>query len=259
MLFGLFPAFRASNAEINNVLRSGTRSLSPGSAATRLRGALVVAEVALALVALVGAGLFLRNLQQAQRLDPGFESHKLVLMFFDLGSQHYTPDRGQLFYREAVNRAAATPGVGVAAGASKAPLGGGLARTICLESQQQAAGQVGSLTTINSISPSFFDTLRIPLINGRVFTDQDGDKSTLVAIANRAMAKKLWPGQDPIGKRFSFFGDPQTLRQIVGVVSDPAVTAVAEDPVPAVYFSIQQNHSPPGPLYACTSGHPTYA
>src|SRR5258708_33649558 len=109
MLFGLFPAFRASNAEINNVLRSGTRSLSPGSAATRLRGALVVAEVALALVALVGAGLFLRNLQQAQRLDPGFESHKLVLMVFDVGPQDYTPDRGQLVYRETVDTTAATP------------------------------------------------------------------------------------------------------------------------------------------------------
>src|SRR5207302_257579 len=115
VLFGLAPAFRASATDVNDALRAGARSLAGGSGAVRLRNSLVVLEVALALIALVGTGLFLRNLQQAQRIDPGFESRNLLLIGIDVGQQGYTPEHGQQFYREAIARAQATAGVTSAA------------------------------------------------------------------------------------------------------------------------------------------------
>ena len=105
------------------------------------------------------------------------------------------------------------------------------------------------------VSPNFFETLRIPLIRGRVFTDSDRQNTTQVAIANQAMAKQFWPNQDAVGKRFHFFGDP-TLRQIVGVVGNTVVNQIGEEPQPLAYLPITQDYAPAATLQVRTAGRP---
>jgi predicted permease len=255
LLFGLAPAIKASAPDLIETLKAGGRGGTVGWRRNRLRSLLVVFEMALALIALVGAGLFVRSMRNAQAIDPGFESKNLVVMGFDLGALHYEEGRGQQFYRGAIERAMASPGVQSAAVASNLPLGGGFERTIFPEGRDEASGYRGTLTLVDDITPSFFETLRIPLHRGRVFTDADRQNTSPVAIANEAMAKHFWPNEEAVGKRFHFFGDPM-LREIVAVVADTVVNNIGEEPQPAVYLPITQDFSPFATLQVRTAGRP---
>ena len=219
------------------------------------RSLLVVAEIALALVALVGAGLFVRSMQNAQRIDPGFESRNLFVFAFDLGALHYDEGRAQQYFRAAIERAEASPGVASATIASNFPLGGGLARTVFPEGQDEASGYRGTLTQFNDIAPNFFKTLRIPLVSGREFTDADRKDTKQVAIINEAMAKQFWPDQNAVGKRFHFFGETQ-LREVVGVVRNTVVNNIGEEPQPLAYLPLTQDFSPAVTMQVRTSGRP---
>lgn len=255
ILFGLVPAWRVSRPTLMETLKSGGRSGSMAWGRNRFRQALVVSEVALALVALVGAALFLRSLAFAQGLDPGFESKRLFLFGFDLGSQHYDEDRGEQYFRDAIMRATSSPGVQSAAVASNFPLGGGVARTIFLEGQDAASGHRGTLTTINDVSSGYFQTLGIPLRQGRAFNDLDRKETKPVAIVNYAMAKHFWPGESPLGKRFHFIGEMRLL-EVVGEVGDSWQFGVGEDPQPVAYLPITQAYSPFAVLQVRTLGDP---
>ena len=255
ILFGLVPAWKVSRPTLMETLNSGGRSGSMAWGRSRFRQALVVSEVALALVALVGAALFLRSLAFAQGLDPGFESKRLFVMGFDLGSQHYDQDRGEQYFRDAIERAASSPGVQSAAVASNFPLGGGLARTIFLEGQDAESGHRGTLTTLNDVSSGYFQTLGIPLRLGRTFNDLDRKETKPVAIVNHAMAKHFWPGESPLGKRFHFIGEMRLL-EVVGEVGDSWQFGVGEDPQPVAYLPITQAYSPFAVLEVRTTGDP---
>jgi putative ABC transport system permease protein len=255
ILFGLVPAWRVSRPTLMETLNSGGRSGSMAWGRSRFRQALVVSEVALALIALVGAALFLRSLAFAQGLDPGFESKRLFLLGFDLGSQHYDEDRGEQYFRDAIVRAASSPGVQSAAVASNFPLGGGVARTIFLEGQDAASGLRGTLTAVNDVSSGYFQTLGIPLRQGRAFNDVDRKETKPVAIVNHAMAKHFWPGESPLGKRFHFIGETM-LVEVVGEVGDSWQFGVGEDPQPVAYLPITQAYSPSAVLQVRTMGDP---
>jgi predicted permease len=255
LLFGLAPAVKASDPDLIETLKVGGRGNTVGWGRNRLRGLLAVSEVGLALVAMIGAGLFIRSMQNAQRVNPGFESKKLFVMAFDLGALHYNQGRADQFYRDAVARAAAVPGVVSATVASDAPLGGGLARTIFPEGQNEGSGYRGTLTELDDVTPTYFETLRIPLLRGRVFNDSDRANTTQVAIANEAMAKHFWPGEDAIGKRFHFFGDP-TLREVVGIAANSLTNEVGEDPPPVAYLPMTQDFSFAATLQVRTTGNP---
>src|SRR5207302_5525433 len=144
-------------------------------------------------------------------------SKRLFMMAVDLVALHYDESHGQQFYREAVRRALTSPMVQAAAVASNLPLGGGLGRTVFPEGKDETYGYRGTLTQLNDVSPSFFGTLRIPRKSGRTFNDLDKADTTPVAVISEAMARHFWPGEDAIGRRFHFFGDPKLL-QVVGVV-----------------------------------------
>jgi macrolide transport system ATP-binding/permease protein len=255
VLIGVVPALKAARPNLIEVLKVGGRGNTVGWASSPFRSMLVVTEIALALVALVGAGLFIRSMQNAQRIDPGFESSNLFLFNFDLGALHYDEGRGQQFFRAAIERAQAVPGVESAAIADAPPLIGGFARTIFPEGQDEASGYRGTLTTINDIAPNFFETLRIPLVGGREFTDNDRATTKPVAIASEAMAKHFWPNENAVGKRFHFFGDP-TLREIVGVVHNTVVNNIGEEPQPLAYLPLAQNYSPAVTMEVRTRGRP---
>jgi predicted permease len=257
VLIGVAPALKAARANLIEVLKVGGRGNTVGWASSPFRSMLVVTEIALALVALIGAGLFIRSMQNAQRIDPGFESTNLFMFNFDLGALHYDEGRGQQFFRAAIERAKSAPGVESATIADAPPLVGaaGFSRTIFPEGQDETSGYRGTLTQLNNITPNFFETLRIPLVSGREFNDSDRATTKPVAIASEAMAKHFWPNENAVGKRFHFFGDP-TLREIVGVVRNTVVNNIGEEPQPLAYLPLTQNYSPAVTLQVRTAGRP---
>ena len=253
VLTGLAPALKVTQPNLIEVLKVGGRGGSVSWTRNRFRSLLVVTEIALALVALVGAGLFVRSMQNAQRVDPGFESRNLFVFAFDLGALHFDEDHAQQYFRAAIERAEASPGVAAATIAANFPLGGGLGRTVFPEGQDEASGYRGTLTTLNDISPNFFKTLRIPLLSGREFTDSDRKDTAQVAIVNEAMAKQFWPNENALGKRFHFFGETQ-LREVVGIVRDTVVNAIGEEPQPLAYLPLTQDFSPAVTMQVRTTG-----
>lgn len=255
LLFGLAPAVKASDPDLNEVLKTGGRGGSSGWGRSRMRGLLVISEIALALVAMISAGLFIRSMQNAQKIDPGFESKNLFSMTIDPGSLQYTEARTNQFYRQVIERAKASPGVADATVASNPAIGGGFARTVYPEGQNEGTGYRGTLTELNDVSPEFFQTLRVPLLEGRAFNDGDRANTRPVAVVNEVMARHFWPNEDAIGKRFHFFGDP-TLIEIVGVAKPTVVNQIGEDPIGLVYLPITQDFSPAATLQVRTKGDP---
>jgi predicted permease len=251
VLFGLVPALQAAKADVVPVLKN--ESVPSGSnrrglgALLNLRQALVVVQVALSLVSLVAAGLFLRSLRESQAIDTGFETRGVLVMNFNLGREGYTPARGQVFYQQVAERASALPGVRRSAVAQNAPLGGGLLRSVMPEGADTTTTD-RILVQVNSVTPGYLETLDIPLLRGRDFTDTDTDGAPMVVIINEVMAARFWPGQDAVGKRFKFFGDDR-FTTVIGVARDAKYNAVAEDPTPFIYQPLRQNYSPAAVLH----------
>ncbi len=254
-VFGIIPALKASNTDLNDVLKAGGRGGTMGWAHNRLRSLLVVSEIALALVALIGAGLFLRSMQKAQEINPGFESKNLFQYNFDLGALRYEPEHGQQFFREAVERAKSVPGVADATVSSNGIFGGGFQGTIFREGEQSDPNNRGTLVGFDDVMPGYFAAARIPTISGRDFTDFDRDNTKFVVIINKAMADLVWPGQEPLGKRFTIVVDPHQY-EVVGVVGTTLVGQVGEEPQPVAYLPLRQQYSPFGSLIIRTTGDP---
>jgi len=255
LLVGLVPAIKVAKPNLMDILKVGGRGGSVGWARNRFRSALVVTEIALALVALVGAGLFVRSMQKAQRIDPGFESKNLFVFAFDLGALHYDDAHAQQFFRAAIERAEASPGVAAATIASDLPLGGGLGRTTFPEGQDEGTGYRGTLTQLDTIAPNYFRTVRIPLVSGREFNDNDRANTTLVAIINEEAAKHFWPNENALGKRFHFFGE-KDLREVVGIVRNAVVNNIGEEPQPLIYLPLTQDFVPAATMQVRTNGKP---
>ncbi len=257
LLFGLAPALQASRANLVNELKDRTSPAMSGSSILGLRSLLVIAQVALSLVALIGAGLFLRSLQNAQHINPGFETEKLAVMTFDLGSQGYDQTRGRQFHRNVLERIRSIPGVKSTTFATIIPLfGGGLARSVFPEGQDPTDRQSGVLVQVNAIDAGYFETLGIPLLRGREFVETDKPASPAVVIVNETMAKKFWPNQDAVGKRFKFFG-AQDFTEIVGIARDSKYNFIGEDPQPFIYAPIEQAYQPAVSLHVRTEGDPS--
>jgi predicted permease len=255
LVFGIIPAIKASGTDVNEVLKTGGRAGALGWTHNRLRGLLVISEIALALVALVGSGLFLRSMQNAQQFNPGFESQNLFQMFFDLGALRYDQDHGQQFFRDVIERAKTVPGVASASVSSNGVFRGGISATIFREAEQTDPNNRGTLVNLDEVTPGHFETMRIPLLSGRDFTDFDRENTTPVAIINQAMANLVWPGQEPLGKRFAVVQEPNLL-QVVGVVGTTVVGQIGEDPQPIAYFPMRQQYSPAATLVVRTTGNP---
>jgi predicted permease len=255
-LFGLAPAFRTSLANVAEVLKSGGRGGAEGIAGNRLRSLLVTGEVALALIALSGAGLLIRSMQQVQKINPGFETHNLFAFNFDIGPQHYPPERGLQFMHDVMRNAAGVPGVHSAALSTNPPIGGGLLATLTAEGQESDPNHRGTLTNINTVSANYFDTMRIPILRGRGFTEFDSAGTAPVAVITDAMARHFWPGQEAIGKRFKEAIGTQ-YRQVIGICANSVVAQIGEDPQPVAYYAMTQQYSPAMVLITRTDRDPS--
>jgi macrolide transport system ATP-binding/permease protein len=259
LLFGLAPALQASRPDVVPVLKN---EMVPSVANQRgwrglfsLRQALVICQVALSLVSLVAAGLFFRSLNHAKAIDPGFETRGVLMMNVNLGREGYTPDRGQLFYQQVVERLSGLPGVRHVSVAQGAPLAGGLLRSVFPEGADTTTRD-RILVQVNSVSPGYLDTLGIPLLRGRDFSLNDTTGAPLVVVINETMAQRFWPGEEAIGKRFKFFGDEQ-FTTVIGVARNSKYNGVAEDPIPFIYQPLRQNYSPNAALHVRAEGNAT--
>ncbi len=249
VLFGLAPAIQASRPDLVIELKERAGAPAGSNRLLSLRSLLVAAQVALSLVALVGAGLFLRSMQNAQRTNPGFDADHLASLSFDLGAQGYTEERGRQFQQAVLDRAGGIPGVQGATLAGSVPLfNGGFARTVFLEGQDTTDRRAGKLVQINVIGRTYLETLGIPLMRGRAFLDADRPNTPAVVIVNETMAKRFWPDQDAIGRRFKFFGQ-NYFSQVVGIAKDSKYNFIGEDPTPFIYQPLSQVYQPQVSLF----------
>ena len=253
ILFGLVPAIRVSRTNLNEMLKAGGRTGASTAGANRLRSVLVAAEIGLATVALISAGLFVRSMQAAQTMDLGFDSPHIGFVGLNPGQQKYDQAHGLQFYLDAAAMARTVPGVEAAAVSSNPPMDGGVLLTVFPEGEAQNPAYRGSLVQFDDVSPGYFDALRIPVRGGRDFTEFDRSMSKTVAIVNEALARQLWPGQDALRKRFTIVQETEPI-EIVGIVATTVVNAVGETPTPMIFRPLQQRYSPNAALVVRAKG-----
>ena len=257
--FGLAPALRASRPDIVGELKQRGGPAVGGNRPLNLRSLLVAGQVALALVALVGAGLFVKSLGNAQRIDPGFDHEKLAVLTVDLGAQGYGDEQARDFQRRMLERAAGLPGVERATLASGVPLfQGGFMRTVFPEGVDSSDRKNGKLVQLNTVEPGYFETMGISLLRGRDFAPSDHPESTRVVVVNETMAKQFWPEQEAVGKRFKFFGQ-DWWNEVVGIARDGKYNFLGENPQPHIYLSLTQSFEPAVSLHLRTAGDPATA
>jgi putative ABC transport system permease protein len=256
IVFGLAPALQASKPDLVPTLKGEiTVAGAPRGLRFNLRKALVVAQVALSLFALITAGLFVRSLQKAQEVNPGFNTENVLLMAFDLGREGYSEPQGKNFQRQLVERVGTLPGVQALTIARDRPFGGGFQRSVFIEGQEPAPGGRGVLVQTNNIGLKFFETMGIPILKGRDFTEQDSEAAPKTLIINEAMAERFWPGADPVGKRLKLFGD-QDFREVVAIVRDSKYNSLTERRRPFMYIPLLQEYAGQFNLHARTSSDP---
>ena len=236
--FGIVPALHASRANVHEVLKQGGRSGGSGGSSARMRGLLLVTEVALALALLVSAVLCIRGSQRAREIDPGLDPRHVLVAGMRVGMNGYDEARALPFYRELRQRLSQAPGVEVAAMSSWIPLGfdGGPSVGTRIEGYTPAQGENMSIPYA-IISPEYFAALRIPLLSGRDFTDADARDTQPVMIINRAAADKYFAGLNPLGRKILTW---RGTAEVVGVVETGKYRALDEPPMPFVYFAYQQ-------------------
>jgi macrolide transport system ATP-binding/permease protein len=256
LVFGLAPAWSASRPDLVAELKQRAGGSVRGNRPWSLRNVLVAGQVALCLVALVGASLFVRSLAHAQRIAPGFDHDRLAVLTVDLGAQGYDEPRAREFQRELLERARALPGVEHATLASGIPLfQGGLLRTVFTEGSDTSDRRNGRFVQLNTVEPGYLQTMGIPLLRGRDLAQTDHADAPRAVVVNETMAQQFWPGREALGQRFQFFG--QTVwNQVVGVARDGKYNFIGEDPAPHIYLSLRQVFQPAVSLHLRSAGDP---
>jgi predicted permease len=245
ILVGLWPALRASQTNAGAALHDGARSNSGGPVRQRARNLLVVGQVAGSFVLLIGAGLFVRSLQNAERVDLGFAPNHVLNATLSPNWAGYDAERAKDFYRELQRRVKAWPEVQAASLAFSVPLGyysAGL--SVYFDGRPIDEGEQVPVVGSNFIDGDYFETMQIPIVRGRAFRQSDNESAPLVAIVNETMAERYWPNQDPIGKRFRTRAADAPPTEVVGVAKDSKYLAVFEGSLPYLYVPSAQNFGP---------------
>ena len=262
LLFGLAPAWTIASAKTFELLKEGGRSATVGKGRQRLRSALVIGEVGLALVLLAGSGLFLKSLIRIQQVNPGFDAHGVMTAAVSLNTKAYGSfdgngggEKRETFYTTLVHTLEAQPGVQSAAvvyGLSFSPFLGGSSFEI--EGRVLGPGDPGPHSDISAVTPDFFRTLRIPLLAGRNFTDEDRRGTEPVVIIDENLAKQYWPGQSPLGARIKRGKD---WTRIIGIVGHVKRSSLTDDTGKGLsYYSVAQLSDSVADIVVRTSGDP---
>jgi len=268
VIFGLAPALQASRPDLVPALKDEASAAVQGRRRFNLRNALVVAQVALSLVLLIGAGLFLRSLNNAQAIDPGFTADKILDAQLNINLLRYTKAQGQQFYGQVIERIEALPGVESASLARVVPMSGAGRTSSFLIQGQQGPDNVSRsegtgpdaenphTVNTNVVGLRYFQTMGIRLLQGRDFTGQDNENTPLAVIVNEAFARRHLAGEDALGKRESFRGANGPWSEIVGVVRDSKYRTLGESPRPSAYVPLAQNHETGMTLQVRTASNP---
>jgi putative ABC transport system permease protein len=246
VLFGLAPAVQASKPDLNKALKESS-GRNPGSfQGNGLRNLLVVSEVAVALLLLVGAGLMTKSFVRLQQVNPGFDATNLLSMNLALPTQKYRRQQTNAFYDRLLERVRNLPGVKSVAGIDPLPLSNSnVMAPFVIEGAPVVALADRPEVGVRAITPDYFQTMSIPILQGRSFTEQDRENTPNVLIVNEALANRYWPNQNAVGKRLSFAEDPgkQAWEEIVGVVGNVKHKDLETEAKPEVYYPYQQSPS----------------
>lgn len=241
LVVGIVPAVRASRANINDVLHRSGRGVVGGR--SRLRNALVMAQVGGSLTLLIIAGLFTRSLGEVQRTNLGFDPSHVVNLTMDPNEIGYTQEQGRAFYKTILERVRALPGVVSASAAASVPMGYyNNADDVLIEGYESPAGQPPPSSGYNVVSPDYFKTMKIPMLRGRTFTEADGEKAQYVALVNEAMAKHFWPTADPIGHRFTMVSEPKSPIHVIGIVKNSRYQGLSGPISDYFYVPVEQHY-----------------
>lgn len=253
LLFGVAPALQALRADMVPALKQETAVARQHGARIPLRSLLIVVQVALSLLALSGAGLFLRSLRQAQQIDPGFETARLINLRINLAAQNYAEEQGRGFYRQVLARLESLPGVRSATLAMNLPLNRGAIFRRVVVPGTETPDDARPYTRTNTVGPRFFETTGIRLLEGRGFDSRDRREGPLVAVVNQTMAQALWPGRSAVGQRFRTPEEEQEF-EVIGVAADSKYVTLGEPPEPLFYMFIEQLYAPEVLIHVRTQG-----
>ena len=225
LVFGIVPAVRTAKLDLRETLNEGSRGSTTGIGQHRIRGVLVAAEIAMAMLLLVGAGLLLRSFSRLQEVPPGFQADHLLVADLPLSLTAYSkPQQRFEFFDRLVARAKSLPGVRSAGAASFLPVsGGGGALHFNINGRPPKSPHDYTVTGYRTVTPNYFETLGMPLAQGRFFTAADTEKAPTVVVINSAMARTYFPGENPLGKRLQLGAIPESdvpWMEVVGVVGD---------------------------------------
>jgi putative ABC transport system permease protein len=244
LIFGLAPALQSIRFNQAETLKEGGRDAATGGSGKRLRSLLVMAEVAISLVLLIGAGLLINSFLRLRNVDPGFRAENLLTMKIVLPEPKYEKKvQRSAFYTDVIQRVQSLPGVRSAAVTTNLPLyRQGNSISIGIEGRPAPPPGQEDIIVTRIISPGYFDTMSIPLLKGRPLTDQDTDDSPNVVVISEGMARRYWPGEEAIGKRIAVgrVKSQEDWIQIVGVVKDVRQFELTADPKPQMYLTHRQ-------------------
>jgi putative ABC transport system permease protein len=231
LVFGMAPGFQATRMDLNRTLTEGGRGSTGGRRRQRLQSALVIGEVALAVILLAGAGLMIRSFARLQEVKPGFQPAGVIVAGVTLPQARYPGGQQQsAFATETLRRLDALPGVKMAGLSHRIPFtGGGERLALSIAGRPASTGGDALVTVHYNVSPGYFAAMGIPLLRGRPFDERDRPDGRRVAIVNEAIVRKLFPAEDPIGKRVSVSNGPEEWREIVGVVGDVRASPVQDE------------------------------
>ena len=248
LIFGLAPAWTATKPQLTTMLKEDAKGSAP-TPLLSVRNFLVAAQLALSVIALIVAGLFIRSLDRAQRVDPGWKTENLANLSVNTTAQGYSDPRSREFSRRAIERLAAVPGVTSVTLANNLLLNGGGNRLSVIPqgTPDEKLRTSGTLIYYQYVSPGYFDFLGMRLIAGRDVGPADDLDHLNVAVINESFARLCWPGEDAIGKIFRVFGQTNPV-QIVGLVRDANYNDVGEAPIPYLFLSIGQDTRTAGSL-----------
>jgi putative ABC transport system permease protein len=244
VLVGIAPALAAARGNVNAALKDASRDPAGGALRQRLRAALVVGEVAMAVMLTVGAGLLLRSFVTLLNVDPGFRADHLLTFQISLPTRLTTPDARRAFYETMFERIDALPGVVAVGGTTRLPLGStNVSTLVMIDGRSMTPGEMPEVEMRRAVH-DYFTAMGMPIVRGRSFSIEDGPSTQPVAVINQTMARRLWPNEDPVGKRFKMGANPQTpWSTVIGVVGDLRHERLEAEP--AAEFYIWYRQGPP--------------
>jgi predicted permease len=255
VIFGILPALRASGDSPLAVLKEDTGKASGGLRKARLASGLVVAQISLSLLLLICAGLFIRSVISAQQINPGFNSHNVLIASYDLFTAGYSDAGGAEFDRQLVAKLEALPGLESVALSSRVPLGFGGGSTSVKPEGYVSPANESMETQVAIITPNYFHTMQIPMVKGRDFTLQDTKTSQRAVIVSEAFVDRYWPHQEALGKQLNSDLTHEWFT-VVGVARDSKVNSLNEKPMPYVYLPLYQVYRADMIINARVAGDP---